>query len=109
MAADGAAVMLGSLQPAVHPRAPAPRRRKTTARPMTDATENVDRPPHPDRASVDLEAVRASSRQARARAAELRVQLEERRRQYRRTSVRADQRTDGPAADELAELRTRAE
>ncbi|MGY1680522.1 ANTAR domain-containing protein [Geodermatophilus sp. SYSU D01176] len=76
---------------------------------MTDTTENVDRPIHPGRASVDPEAVRASGREARARAAELRVQLDERRRQYRATTGRGDRRPVEPRADELAELRTRAE
>ncbi len=76
---------------------------------MTDTTENVARPLHPSQASVDLEAVRASGREARTRAAELRAQLDERRRQYLQTTVLADRRTLGPNADELAELRTRAE
>ena len=76
---------------------------------MTDTTENAKLLLDPGRVPVDLEALRTCSREARVRAAELRLQLDERRRQYRATAVRVEPRTSGPTAAELAELRTRVE
>ncbi|MGR6965796.1 ANTAR domain-containing protein [Geodermatophilus sp. URMC 61] len=59
--------------------------------------------------SPDLRALRARNQEARARAAELRVQVDARRRQCRELTDRGERRAPGPGATELAELRTRAE
>ena len=67
---------------------------------MTHSTE-TDGP-----SSADL---RAWNPEARVRAAELRVQVEARRRQSRELSGRGERSAAAPSATELTELRTRAE
>ncbi len=70
---------------------------------MTHSTE-TDGP-----SSADLRALRAWNQEARVRAAELRVQVEARRRQGRELTGSGEQSADAPSATELAELRTRVE
>ncbi len=70
---------------------------------MTHSTE-TDSP-----SSADLRALRAWNQEARVRAAELRVQVEARRRQSRELSDRGEQPDAAASATELTELRTRAE
>ena len=66
---------------------------------MTDSTESRDRPADRSRATVDVEALRATSREARAELGARRW----------RSTVRVEQRTTDPTAEELAHLRTRVE
>jgi ANTAR domain-containing protein len=62
-----------------------------------------------DPSSVDLRAPRTRDQEARTRAAELRVQVDARRRQCQELTDRGEQGPRAPSATELAELRTRAE
>ena len=66
---------------------------------MTDSTESRDRPADRSRATVDVEALRATGREARAELGARRW----------RSTVRVEQRTTDPTAEELAHLRTRVE
>ncbi|MGY1760152.1 ANTAR domain-containing protein [Geodermatophilus sp. SYSU D00779] len=70
---------------------------------MTHSTETDDP------SSADVRALRARNHEARVRAAELRVQVEARRRRSRELTGRREQSAAAPSATELAELRTRAE
>ncbi len=71
--------------------------------PMRQSTETGDP------STVDLRALRTRDQEARARAAELRVQVDARRRQCQELTDRGEQGPRAPSATELAELRTRAE
>ena len=76
---------------------------------MTDSSESRDRPADRTPATVDVEALRSASREGRLRAAETCAELDARRRQSRQPTVRVEQRTAGSTAEEVADLRTRAE
>jgi tetrahydromethanopterin S-methyltransferase subunit F len=76
---------------------------------MTDSTESSNRPAGRTPATVDVAALHSASREGRLRAAETCAQLDARWRQSRQPTVRVEQRTAGSTAEEVADLRTRAE
>ena len=92
-----------SLQPGSSPVPVLPVSQKADDPPMRQSTETGDP------SSVDLRALRTRNQEARARAAELRVQVDARRRQCHELTDRGEQGPPAPSVTELAELRTRAE